>query len=1083
MSGDRTYIDEDDLAALGDAAPEPEGPRFRVDDELARGGLGRVHRGWDTRLDREIAVKTLLAPSGSAAVRFERELRLTARLQHPNIVPVYDGGRDDQGLPFLAMRLVHGRSLAAAIDACGALGERLELLPHVIDACNAVAYAHSQRIAHRDLKPDNILVGDFGETVVIDWGLAKDLDAVDEPATAEEGGTASGGGSQASLTRVGAVVGTPAYMPPEQAAGHPVDEKADVYALGAVLYHTLAGHRPYADAADVLGAVLDGPPVPLGQTAAGIPRDLLAVVGKAMAREPGARYADARSLAAELERFQAGRFVSAYDYTPAERLAHFVRRYPIPVGLTALLVVGTLVGILLLGRANRIAEDRRAAAEHAEQQISALRDQEREQLDALTLEQARLVMTTDPARSLQLLATLSEARPFDGAVRTVASAAWSQQPPLRLDAPEGGWVREIAADAKGVAVAWGRVVHLYDADLELGQRVAFSGPIDGLAMRDGVAWVCSEGRLSHVRIGEAPVWVESVGEGGEGCRSLWLSGDGWVVGTETGAAMLDGDGALRFSRTFDRPRLFVPETGPEGDAVWFFTGYRHVELFDSRTGASLGQADFGGQAYRRVPAPVGRRIALLGSGAETLMVLEHDGRGFRRTGIQVDTAWLAAGAWLGPDRMVVGGEEQRVFVVDVPRRRVVQTVDVRGAPVQILSLGPDRAAVTTDRGQVGILEATTDGVQLVPLGGAEVPLTLLEAGPNGRIVAAGDEVVLVQEPRRGEGRAVFHCDRGPVYHVEAAPGDEVLVASQCGMARIGGDGAVTRLTDATAKRIAVCGGVAWVAEATRIVSERGVVALTAGVTSTACKADGTRLGVVEGDGGVLVLDTASGAEVFRGRVDARELVRRVFWDGDDLVVPANVVWKLADGSSELVAIAHLSDAVSASGYLGGEIAFALFNGDVVSVRGEPLGNVPRLAVVASEAGDGLVLGDFDGNISLFRTRGGPVESLHGHRQYVTFLAPGPEGRWLASGGWDNAVWLWDLSIVPASGRPLEGHDAAVMTGAWATDGRLYTGDRGGTVRVWTDPFALEPARLRRQVEALAAALAAGRPLPEPDSVP
>ncbi|MCA9572160.1 MAG: serine/threonine protein kinase, partial [Myxococcales bacterium] len=270
MSRDRhTFVDLDELLQ-GDATPASplDGARFRMDEELARGGLGRVHRGYDRVLEREVAVKALLRDVPSTRARFERETRLTARLQHPNIVPVYDGGNDEDGHPFLAMRLVHGRSLDGALAEAGSLEGRLGLLPHVIDACNAIAYAHSERIAHRDLKPDNILVGSFGETVVIDWGLAKDLDALDEPTfTAElpsvpEPAPAPGTSRSSTLTQLGSVMGTPSYMPPEQARGEVIDERADVYALGAILYELLAGRRPYAGAPDVLEAVLAGPPTP-----------------------------------------------------------------------------------------------------------------------------------------------------------------------------------------------------------------------------------------------------------------------------------------------------------------------------------------------------------------------------------------------------------------------------------------------------------------------------------------------------------------------------------------------------------------------------------------------------------------------------------------------------------------------------------------------------------------------------------------------------------------------------------------------------------------------------------------------------
>src|SRR5215470_16809854 len=218
---------------------------YQVRGEIARGGLGRILEARDQRLDRPVAIKELLPEhleAGGLAGRFAREALLTARLQHPAIVPVYEAGLWPDGAPFYAMKLVEGESLEAAVRARPTLEERLGLLPHVIDVANALAYAHGRRIIHRDLKPANVLVGSFGETVVIDWGLAKELDSPDleiPPAPAFSPSWRNLGETQA-----GAVVGTPGYMAPEQARGDAADERSDVYAIGAMLYTLLVGRAP-----------------------------------------------------------------------------------------------------------------------------------------------------------------------------------------------------------------------------------------------------------------------------------------------------------------------------------------------------------------------------------------------------------------------------------------------------------------------------------------------------------------------------------------------------------------------------------------------------------------------------------------------------------------------------------------------------------------------------------------------------------------------------------------------------------------------------------------------------------------------
>ncbi len=261
-------------------------------DEIARGGLGRIVAARDTRLDRMVALKELVLLHPDARARFAREVLLTSRLQHPGIIPVHEAGRWTDGLPFYAMKLVEGRSLAKVIDEAPDFAARLALLSHVTDIAEAMAYAHEQRVIHRDLKPANVLVGPFGETVVIDWGLAKDLDDPTDDTPTEVAVRTTGGMN----TSDGAVLGTPAYMPPEQAAGASVDERADVYAVGAILYQMLAGVRPFARKAPrtVVTAVIEGPPRPLRTLVPEAPRDLIAIAEKAMARDPNQRYPSAR---------------------------------------------------------------------------------------------------------------------------------------------------------------------------------------------------------------------------------------------------------------------------------------------------------------------------------------------------------------------------------------------------------------------------------------------------------------------------------------------------------------------------------------------------------------------------------------------------------------------------------------------------------------------------------------------------------------------------------------------------------------------------------------------------------------------
>jgi serine/threonine protein kinase len=321
--------------ADGGAEPQPAPPpagndRYVLEREIGSGGMGRVFAARDQRLQRIVAIKMLRARDAALATRFEREVRLAARLQHPGVVPVYDAGFWPSGEPYLVMKLVLGQSLARVIRDADTPADRLALLPHVITAAEAVAYAHDQGIVHRDLKPINIVVGAFGETIVLDWGLAKDLRAGgDEQDAASPGASLPPGTSPPpGDTAAGTVLGTPLYMAPEQAAGHTVDARADVYALGAILHHVLAGTAPQLRSGEPGGA---SALLPLAALEPRLPPDLLAIVAKALATEPQERYATAFELADDLKRFQAGQLVVARHYSPAARISRAVARHPIVV--------------------------------------------------------------------------------------------------------------------------------------------------------------------------------------------------------------------------------------------------------------------------------------------------------------------------------------------------------------------------------------------------------------------------------------------------------------------------------------------------------------------------------------------------------------------------------------------------------------------------------------------------------------------------------------------------------------------------------------------------------------------------------
>jgi eukaryotic-like serine/threonine-protein kinase len=305
---------------------------YAIRGEIDKGGMGQVVEAEDLDLGREVAIKTMLASDPLQAARFQREARITARLQHPSIVPIYELGAADDEL-FLVMRRIPGKPLSQVLATKTTPTERLGLLPRLILACEAIAYAHGQGVVHRDLKPGNVMVGDFGETIVIDWGLAKVLG---EGEVATPGAPAASAGP--ALTATGALMGTPAYMAPEQARGEDVDRRTDVYALGAILYEVVSGRPPHTGTSlvELLASIVTEP---TPRAPEWVPEQLAWVIDHALEKEPEARYADAGELVADLRRFEAGQLVGSRRHSSGDKLAHWLRRRWIWV------LVITLLGI------------------------------------------------------------------------------------------------------------------------------------------------------------------------------------------------------------------------------------------------------------------------------------------------------------------------------------------------------------------------------------------------------------------------------------------------------------------------------------------------------------------------------------------------------------------------------------------------------------------------------------------------------------------------------------------------------------------------------------------------------------------
>ena len=330
------------------ARPDVSGTRYRLLEGLGRGGMGVVWLAEDVQLGRRVALKVLdlTEESSELEARLLREARILARLEHPGIVPVHDVGTLPDGRVFYAMKYVQGRRLDQYLPQIPGLFDRLRIFHRI---CEAVAFAHARGVLHRDLKPANIMVGAFGEVLVMDWGVAKVLREIDGGGTGSEneGVASSDAPGVAAQTGHGAVLGTPGYMAPEQARGevHQLDERADIYALGAILWFLTTASVPLTPFTAAVRRDAARRPAGPARSRNRIPRPLAAICAKAMARDPAARYRRTEELMADVARYLDGQPVTAY---PENLLVRIQRLYLKHRAAVLLILTYLIVRILLI---------------------------------------------------------------------------------------------------------------------------------------------------------------------------------------------------------------------------------------------------------------------------------------------------------------------------------------------------------------------------------------------------------------------------------------------------------------------------------------------------------------------------------------------------------------------------------------------------------------------------------------------------------------------------------------------------------------------------------------------------------------
>ncbi|UQA55400.1 serine/threonine-protein kinase [Polyangium aurulentum] len=1103
------------LADSEDAAvaSRPEGgPRlhvvdrsvYAVEDEVAQGGIGRVVAAWDKRLGRRVALKQLIEGVSTPEDRFVREARITARLQHPSIVPVYEAGRWPSGEPFYAMKLVEGRTLSQVIAEAGTLEERLPLLPRVLAVAEAVACAHEKRIIHRDLKPANVILGSFGETVVIDWGLAKDLAEEEAEARAPAGEATTqarrGGGSGGGLTVEGSIMGTPAYMPPEQAEGDPVDERADVYAIGAILYHLLAGVPPYdgMEVDGILEQVHDGPPVPLPVLERGIPQDLLAIVEKAMARDPARRYPTAKELAHDLRRFLAGQWVGAYRYGLREILRRFVRRHRavLAVSIAALLVlvVGIEVGLSKVMEARDRAQKKQVDADRARGVAQAAERRALKRADELTLVQARTALDRDPNDAIAWLATLSPSSGHWSGARVLAADARARGLAVVLRGHRAGMNRvDFFPDGRRLAsTSDDHTARLWD--LEGNEVAVLEGHTDevwGMDLSPDGRFVATGSKDHTVRLWDVETGVPSTIASFEaGVKDVLFSPDGRLIFATNGGEALVWDretGEFELRAMVPGARHFALFSEDRRAVLRLHAG--HIERIDLDTGevASL-PMEFEPHA---VAVHAGRDLLAVGTLQNVIHLMDvRTGATRLLEGLSSPARWLE----ISPDgrKLAAGERDGAVWVWDTldEEGRVVGRHE---GPVVRLAFSPDgrRLASTSSDHTLGVWDLAAGGEGRL-LRGFRDETFGVSFSPDGALVAAGsgdftarifrvegEASVALQGPSARTLAAVLSPagdtlalagDLGDVRLVPMFGGDPIVLRGHQGQARAiafspdgglvasaGDDGTVRVWTrDGGVVRGATMSGPAllalafspdgrWVVAAgidgvVRLIDVQGgedrtLAEHTGVVRALAFSPDGARVVSAGADGAVRAWDRGTGEGGIVGRHDGPVTVLAFSPDGA----------RLASGGDDhrlriwdLVGGAKV--VVSSGGYGVAHVAFTSDGARVVATGGEAAVRIWDAAT------------------------GGERGVLRGHAGEVTSFALSPDGSAIATASADRTARLWDLAT--GESRILARHAAAVLGVAFTPDGETIASiSEDGAVTLSRDDLPRAPDKLAAELSA------------------
>jgi WD40 repeat protein/serine/threonine protein kinase len=1078
------------ITEAGPAGPEPtplpDGApvKYEVAGEHARGGLGRVLRAWDRSLNRLVAIKELLGVRSDHARRFVREVEITARLQHPSIVPVYEAGRWPNGTPFFAMKFVSGRSLRQLIEAARTLDERLALLPNMIAVTDAIAYAHSERVLHRDLKPSNVLVGDFGETVVVDWGLAKSLTDSDDGASGD--GDAPPRPPAVGYTIAGAVMGTPSYMPPEQARGAAIDARADVYALGAMLYHVLTGAAPFdgETSAAVLEKVLDGPPPPVEQREPGVPEDLAAIVDKAMARDPRDRYTSAGALAEDLRRFQTGQLVGAHRYSRSTLLRRWLNQ-----NRSSLAVAGVLLALLAASLTITI------------WRIVRERDRAELRSNELILTQAQSQLSLDPTAALAWAKTY----PLDGADMPALHE-------LLVDAESRGVARHVLRH-EGLQTSMAAVSHdgTRLASEEGQKTIRISDVVTGRALRriahDGIAfaiaWTDDDKALvvtNWARPTPGPLELIDVAKGvvtplgtlTRNMQCLEVRGDEALVAGGDGTVQL-WDLHLMTNRliTVHHPKVHDARFSPDGTRI--ASGGADGRIVIASRDKVEAVLDNGGSVTQLVFTRDGQGLVF---GTEDGRVWRWDAATGKRTLLGRHDAGIVAIAEAHGGGWVATGSLDRTVRLWNLADGSTRAFAGHGGAIDTLAFSPDDSILASGGGDTTIRLWHLGSGAVSVLRGHTAAVQAVSFTPDGRWLVSS-----------AEDKSTRVWDLGTISTVKELVGHtrravKVAFSPDGKWLASGGLDATLRLWSLPAGTPGavhhlegMVGVLAFAPDSARVAGGAGhglgVWAVTSGaetlrdattgtVWGLQFSPDGRRLAASSEDG-LVRLWTNGVAQTFDG---PHGLVRALAFSpdsrslaigGDDELVH---IWDLTTGAARVDGF-H-DDVVTDVAFSpdGKALASASWDSrvrlrDLVSGADQTLTLASKIRRLAfSRSGRWLAIADDDSTITLWDRQRGTQRLLRGHDASVISLHFSPDEHLLVSSGNDKTVRVWDV----ASGdiQRLYRTDGIVHDSAVSVDGStIATATEDGVVRLWPMPRQHVATEASGLSSALQAATTAG----------